>query len=663
MVACHSASAASCSSIFFSSTRTRLTAHRSISDPLSGASLWLAHWILFAAACNIAGWTLSALHALNLPGFAIAIPAFWFLLARLTGIPRPRLDDLRRQSGWRRRIRKLLPAGFVMLAALALLGGLLHPPNNYDALNYRMPKVADWLMAGRWEWIPANNNALNTRSSGFEWLTAPMLALLRTDRFIFIYNLISFLCLPGLVFSLFRHMGVARRAAYAWMWLVPAGYCYALQAGSVGNDLPAAMFALAAFDFGFRWRKTGAYSCFALALAAAGMMTAIKPTTLPLLLPFGLLFFGMWRPALAKPLRSIVLAVLFALASFLPTAAINFRQCGDWTGAAAENPTLGKVEPLIGLAGNLINAPLQNLAPPVFPVANQWNAWFVAWFPEKFLQSMAENFEARGARFAVTDIQGEETAGIGTGLSLVLVFSVLAGWRLRHRSPACRDYPKRALLLAGLFGIALLAYFSRAGMTTVARHIAPYYPFLIAIPLLAPGQSRVVRTKPWNLLAGAAIASAVVMLVITPSRPLWPARWFTEFAAGASSPMLERVRTGYLVYSERSDGLGALRDALPPGATTVGLLSFASGPELPLWKPYLQRRVRHIRPGESIDALHQAGMSHVILNTRDFACFMGQTPEQWVRAQHATILNRQTIRMLVKEEPSEWWVVELPKDR
>jgi hypothetical protein len=201
-------------------------------------------------------------------------------------------------------------------------------------------------------------------------------------------------------------------------------------------------------------------------------------------------------------------------------------------------------------------------------------------------------------------------------------------------------------------------------MNTVARHIAPYYPFLIAIPLLAPSQDRVVRGGSWKWLAAAAMASSVVLVIITPSRPLWPARWFfSTFASQHSSPAMSRAAAGFSVYSERADALGNLRDALPAGATLVGLLNFASGPELPLWKPYLHRQVRHIRPGESVGPLMQKGMAHVILNTKDFQNHMGITPEQWLATQQGTILKRQSIRMLVKEPPSEWWTVELPETR
>ncbi len=636
--------------------------------PLPPAGVWLAHWILLAASCNIAGWGLSLIRSVTPVGLFISIPLVWALLALLVRLPLPRfaLPSIVRNI----RQRRWLPLSFLLIALLALLGGLLHPPNNYDALNYRMPRLAYWLMERRWEWIPANFDILNTRSAGFEWLMAPVIALSRSDSPLFLINLICFLFLPGLAFGIFHGMGVAGRVARAWMWLLPSGYCFALQAGSIGNDLPAAMFAMAAFDFGFRWRKSGSFTCFALAVFSAGLMTAIKPTTLPLMLPFTVLFIGMWKPLVARPARSMILAGLAALASFLPSAIINHRQCGDWTGAAAENPSWGPVEPLQGIVVNLINAPIQNLAPPVFPLAGLWNRWFPSLFPESFMASLAKSFEGSAARFGLSDIQGEEWAGIGLGITALWLGSIISAIIIRKRqtprsadtSPSARG--RQAVILALLFGTALLAYFAKTGMNTVARHIAPYYPFLLAIPLIAPAHSALVRSKLWNLAAMAAVASTMVMMVITPSRPLWPANTvLPALAASHPTPALVRAADGYHTYSQRADVLGILRDALPPDARTVGWVSFAAGPELPLWKPYLQRKVRHVRPGDSLETLLKQGIRHVVLNTKYFEDNMGHTPEQWLDRNHATILKRESIRVVVKEPASEWWVVELPAAR
>lgn len=625
--------------------------------PLPGSAGWAAHWVLLAAACNISGWMLSLVGGLTTIGFALSIPAVWLALGALCRPGLPIWPGRRAISRFSRPRFGSLHLAFAAVAILSLLGGLLHAPNNYDAMNFRLPKVAGWLMAGEWRWFTTNLPNINTRACGMEWVMAPIMIWTGGDRALFLLNQIPFLLLPGLVFGVFRGLGVAGRSSRFWMWVLPSGYGFALQAGGIGNDLPAAIFALAAFDFGFRWKKSGAAGHAFLGLLAAGMMTAVKPTTLPLLLPFTILFFGMLALLKSHPARVALAIVPLALASFLPTAILNHRQCGDWTGAAAEGPALGQVVPWVGLAGNLINAPLQNLVPPVFPAANAWNESVVRWFPEPFMEKMAANFEVRGARFGVTDIQGEENAGLGLGIMAMLVAGGIFGTRAR---PSL-GWRRRAGWLAVWFVLALLAYFSKAGMTTVARHILPYYAFLIAPLLMFPRQIGAVRRRWFLVMAWAAAVSTMVMLCITPSRPVLPMAAATRaleerFPSGTT----RRLALGYEVYRSRADILGPLRDALPAGTKVIGLINHSAGPEAPLWKPYGSREVRHLLPGTEPQDAPGGPVRHVVINTDSFRERRGETPEQWLSRTGGSILLRREIRPLVKEPASEWWVVAMP---
>lgn len=617
-----------------------------------------AHWILFCASCNTVGWILSYFGWLNPIGFLIAIPALHFVLAKLSGLGF-RLPAIGNAARWKKRFRRLLPASFLLVAFLALLGGVLYAPNNMDGLHFRMPRVAHWLMAEKWEWFPANNNSQNTRSAGFEWMTAPLISLSGSDRLIFVFNLVPFLFLPGVCFGLFRGMGATRRVAWAWMWLAPTGYCFALQAGGAGNDLPAAVFAAAAFDYAFRWKRTGSFSCFAIAMAACSLMTAVKPSTLPLLLPFVVLFSGIWKSALTSPLRTAALAVPLAIGSYLTTAALNIRYCGDWTGLQAENPSYAQVEPLIGIQGNLINASLQNLAPPILPGADHISAFVLERVSEDFRLSLKRSFEPTGAIFGLPEIQGEEWAGLGAGITYLVLFTLLLA-AISGKSGAGKTHWQRIGLYLALFGTALLVYFSKTGMFTVARHICVYYLFFIGIALLGAKVEHVVRCKIWSMAALAAVLSTAVMLVITPSRPLWPAGWaFSKIPDERLSPPLRQLKLGYSVYADRSDALGRLREMLPESAGTVGFISFGSGSEMPFWKPYGNRSVRHILPQDSIETLRSKGMTHIVLNSQNFRLMMGADPGEWAANHNARIVFRGDFRITVQAEPSEWLLLAL----
>ena len=66
--------------------------------------------------------------------------------------------------------------------------------------------------------------------------------------------------MPGLVFTAFRGLGVSGRSAWRWMWLLPSGYCFALQCSGLENDGYTVNYLLAAVVFavaGHHTRRLG----------------------------------------------------------------------------------------------------------------------------------------------------------------------------------------------------------------------------------------------------------------------------------------------------------------------------------------------------------------------------------------------------------------------
>src|SRR5665213_251136 len=184
-------------------------------------------WLIGAVWLNCAGWTLAILHRLNPAGCALALlPGILVALAWLKKNP----PSFRPQK-ISRRFRRPLPAVYLLLAALAFLGGFLYSPSNFDALTYRLPRMLNWLAAGHWFWIPTINERQNFSGAGWEWTALPFLALARSDGGMFLINALGFLLMPGLLFSIFRQLGVARKVAWAWMWLLPLAYGFVTQAG------------------------------------------------------------------------------------------------------------------------------------------------------------------------------------------------------------------------------------------------------------------------------------------------------------------------------------------------------------------------------------------------------------------------------------------------
>src|SRR6185436_17729541 len=156
----------------------------------------------------------------------------------------------------RRRFSRWLPGCFVVLAFLMFLSGALYAPTNHTGLTYRIPRVLQWLAHGQWFWIETPNYRMNDRACGMEWLSAPILLFTKSDRLLFLLNFIPLLLLPGLLFSVFKQLGVRPKVAWWWMWLLPTGYNFLLQGGSIANDTFPTVYGVAALDFACRAWKT-----------------------------------------------------------------------------------------------------------------------------------------------------------------------------------------------------------------------------------------------------------------------------------------------------------------------------------------------------------------------------------------------------------------------
>ena len=591
---------------------------------------------------SLAGWSLSALGQLNRAGYLIffAAAAAVYLLSR----PAPDGQADQKKFTWKktsRRFRRPLPAVFLGLALLIFLGGVLYPPTNYTGLTYRVERVLQWLAHGQWFWIHTPNYRMNDRACGIEWLYAPVLLFTKSDRALFLVNFLPFLLLPGLVFSVFTRLGVSGRVAWKWMWLLPAGYNFLLQAGSVANDTFPTAFALAAIYFGLRARSSQKISDVVSSLLAAALLTGAKASNLPLLLPWAILIFPQ-LPLLRKKFFSSAATILIAaLISFLPTAILNVHFCGDWTGAVLESQGLAMNHPLVGIWGNALLLIFNHLVPPLFPLAGWWNEHALELLPRFLMTPMLANFEP--GFHAVGELPTEDWAGLGMGLALLLGASVGASFFYR-KTPAPRSPNILRLVLLSSW-LALLAYCAKSGMVTPQRLIAPYYPLLIASLLIGGHHAEIVRRGWWKCLAGAALVSSFVILILSPDRPLWPAKTILAklVAQPPEKPALSRALNVYTTYSLRSDPLAGVRDLLPPKAQTVGFVAGPDDMDVSLWRPFGGRRVEHFFAAEPPEKIGRqvrcavVGGYNLKLNNIRIEDWLQQSGGELIAATNATL--------------------------
>jgi hypothetical protein len=612
-------------------------------------------WIWLCAYLNAAGWTLSALHQLNETGYAAAFAlglGAWLLWRQKTGAPwLPKIHA----SRLKKRFRRSFPLMFLVLAVLAFLGGAFHGASNYDSLAYRTPRVLHWLDAQQWIWIHTDFPRLNTRTAGFEWLTAPQFLFLHTDRFVFLLNVVSFLLLPGRMFAVLTRLGVRPRAAWYWMWLFPSGYGYVLQAGSVVNDMFGALMALAAFEFILRAAREKNLACLWTSGLAAALMTAVKAFNLMLLLPWGIAALPALPLLLRRPLATLVVVLLATGASMIPTSILDAKYCGDWTGANIEGTPIGGGQELLRPPVVFINLALGNLVPPVFPFETQWQAFVQRTLPETVKARLAVNFEGGVAKFQLADLQVEELAGLGCGLTLLLLALLVE--KIRHRE----FWPEKLFTFATLVPLGAWAgvgvFLLRVGIAGPARYLLPFYP-LLAVPILAgPVAGRVFQARAWRLAAFVIFAVAGMLLILTPARPLWPANTFLQAldAEHSPKPLLNRLYHVYSVYGARADSFAPVLAVLPPDASPLGLVTFDE-PEAALWRPFGSRRILHVCKTDSPAQIQAEGLKYALVSEAFLAHHSDLDPNGWLARFHAVKLAEFKLRIHAGQEPEGWFL-------
>ncbi len=653
-------------------------------------------WIILSTLASVAGWTLSALGVLNKTGYGIfaAIVVGIVFAFRKSFLFSPSASV---QAGrkLRRRFLRFLPAAFASLAALVFISGCLYAPTDHTGLSYRLPRVLQWLQHGSWFWIHTANYRMNDRACGIEWLSAPLLLFLKSDRLLFLLNFIPFILMPGLIFSIWTRIGVRPRVAWNWMWLVPTGYCFLLQAGGIANYAFPTVYALAMMDFALRARDKcrggggmaglGPWTLdFGLSVLSAALLVGAKASNLPLGLPWVIVIFPLIpklfrrrdpalnsAPSTFDVRRSVFdifgwsfLLFIALLVSFIPTALLNIHYIHDWSGLSIERSGMNMKNPIAGILGNALLLVTNNFVPTFFPMAHWWNLHALTLLPQGLVRLMNANFE-EGYEL-LGEMPTEDSSGIGFGVSMLVVISVVAGWlAFRNSKPGTRNsepqsrfahHASRLILIAPW--LSLLAYCMKTGMVTPGRLITPYYPLLFPLLLIGAGQGRLVRRHWWRVAAGIVFALALAALVATPARPLWPAKTILAKAVALhpNQPQLLRAQKVYEVYGYRADPLACVRQWFPPGLKTIGFLGRGDDLDISLWKPYGSRRVEPLLIDDPPETIRKLGIEYAVVSGLQLETENTKL-EDWLQRSDATVIATTNVIVTVGMGPQAWYVV------
>ncbi len=563
------------------------------------AVLWLARlWILFAAFLTAGGWLLSLGHALDGRGYLGLLVVFGIVAA--LDFKRSKIH-FRRTFPWKR-FASPLPVVFLAFLLAEIVGGLLYEPTNYDALTYRIPRMLHWLQAGQWHWTGSWNSRMDLSATGYEWLMTPIFLATGSLRGLFIPNLISFALLPGLTFSTLRGLGVSGAVARRWMWAIPCGYSFVLQAGSCGNDSFATVFLLSAITFGLRAKGSSRWSDAAVAVIAIGLLTGSKASNLPLVLPCLVVVLPVIRIFLQKRhawLLSGCVVLIAAVVSFAPIAFLNWRHTGDWTGDPNNGGKMKLDRPVSGLIGNSLQLLVENLEPPILIGTAAINARITSAMNEYPIAKIREHFPRLSLN--VNDLASEEAAALGLGISLA---GMLLGLGALARPSFFvvlwkSSSGKRIGLLVGFSTwVSLAIFMAKLGSESTPRIATPFYALLLVVPLLHPFAQRFSQSAAGHLCLILGAASVLPAVILSPARPLFPVNSAIALLTkdNPDAPLAQRIRTVYQVYAHRADPFADVRDQMPTAARTIGFAGTGDDSEISFWLPLGTREVRDLVP-------------------------------------------------------------------
>jgi hypothetical protein len=558
------------------------------------------------------------------------------------------------------RLQRPLPLMFHIALLFGFVGGLVYSPNNYDALSYRIPRIMDWFYNGGWYWIPTANERMNYSGVVQEWLFSPLILAFRSFKPLFLINVVFFALLPYLVFSIFRRLGIRIRVAWWWMWLLPLSMGIVLQAGGIGNDLLGVFFFLVAIDTALRFRETGSVNFLICSVLAMGLCTGVKLSNLPLALPWVMLIILSWRKVLQHIWKFVIVVFISTLISITPIVILNRMHTGSWTGDPANRYELKVQNPIAGIVGNTILIAVNNLVPPVLPFAKQIESLvnnLPPFQPKSWLVQEFPNF-----RIPLNELPQEEASGAGLLITLLLAFSLI-----RSEKPEELLYTdekgltrNQTALFFSAFILAAIVFFALLGSTSSARLFLPYTPPLVAFVLWLRDSSRLVRTRTWFAAVNLCVVLTLVIVILSPSRPLFPAGAFLNLLKPLTpTGVIDRAATVYETYANRADAFAEVRKDLGKDDLVLGFLSSGNDLETSLWLPFGSRRIVHVLPDTTPTSLKSAGINKVLVSQLAIQSLPVSSQNKLDWLLRGRIISSFHVKQLASQEPEVFFLVEI----
>jgi hypothetical protein len=301
---------------------------------------------------------------------------------------------------------------------------------------------------------------------------------------------------------------------------------------------------------------------------------------------------------------------------------------------------------------NAILLTIQNFVPPIFPLADKWNHAMENNIPPKLEQRLAQLFEPPASKFPLDQMQIEENSGLGFGVCVLLLGSVMASVFERRQGFRAEPVWRKCVRWSPVF--SLLAVMTQSGVANPTRTIPTFYVLLIPALLTGAGHEQLLKRCWWRVSVAAVYALAALLLIIQPARPLFP----IQTILGAVKNPPARVQEVYSVYHQRWNAFAPARAVLPPGVKVLGLATF-DDPETSLWRPFGSRRIEHVCPQDTAADLKARGIEFVLVKPGIFGTWFAGSLDPWLKRMNAQVVMKIPLDLRASNGPLDWYLVQL----
>jgi hypothetical protein len=150
---------------------------------------------------------------------------------------------------------------------------------------------------------------------------------------------------------------------------------------------------------------------------------------------------------------------------------------------------------------------------------------------------------------------------------------------------------------------------------------------------------------------------AFITLMVSPDRPLWPAKTLLTrlHDSHPDQHLITRALRVYTVYSQRSDPLAGVRTLLPLEIKTVGFIGTEDDTDISLWRPFGGRRVEHFFLTDPPEKIRERA-EYVVVGEFNLQRH-GTTFDAWQSQSGAELVATTNATMKVNEGLQPWYVV------